>query len=62
MIHRTDDPLHDFALYCEDQENWLNSRPTCDECRLKIQEDRYYEIDGKKYCPNCIELSVKWID
>lgn len=61
-MQRSDNPLRDFRYWSEMQEEWLNSRPICDECGMPIQKDRYYEIEGKKYCPDCIELAMKFID
>ena len=62
MLRYTDNPLRDFALWSDDQEEWLNNRPECSECGQHIQDDYLYRIDGNIYCQNCIDQSIEYID
>ena len=41
---------HDNAQQAE-----LEKRPICSDCGEHITQDKYYEIDGKKICPECLE-------
>lgn len=59
---RTDNPLRDFWKYSTKQEEWLESRPLCDDCGEYIQDEYYFEIEGKKFCESCIKNYKKWID
>lgn len=62
MFLRTDNPVHDFWAYSMAQEEWLENRPTCDECGQHIQDEQYFDIEGKKYCESCLNYYKKWID
>ena len=39
----------------ERKDRALRSRPLCSCCENHIQEYRYFEIDGKPICPDCME-------
>ena len=54
-IHRTDDPLADFARHEAEQEAWLAKRPVCADCDEPIQDDHYFDINGEAICPDCME-------
>lgn len=56
----SDDPLRDFALWSDDQEEEINKRPICDYCGHIIQDDCYYEINGEIYCQYCITEFKKY--
>ena len=43
-----------FARRDAEQENWLNSRPKCEECREHIQDEYLYDIGGALYCEDCM--------
>ena len=60
--YRSDNPDDDFIRWDEDKQCWLQSQPMCDECGEHIQEDYYYKINGRIYCPECIEDCKEWID
>ena len=62
MFMRTDNPLRDFLRSSTKQEEWLESRPLCDDCGEYIQDEYYFEIEGKKFCESCIKNYKKWID
>lgn len=61
-MRRSDDPLRDFALWSDDQEEKLNNRPTCSYCGLKIQDECYYELNGELYCQYCVNISKKYFE
>lgn len=50
----TDNPIADFLRYDSEQEKQLSRLPKCSECRERIQDDEYYEIDRKLICPDCL--------
>ena len=54
MFIRSDDPARDADLYYADLERELAKRPKCSECGEHIQDEVYYEIDGKNYCTECL--------
>lgn len=62
MLRCTDDPLRDFALWSDDQEEKLNKRPCCILCNNHIQDEYGYEIDGEWYCEDCIRDSKKYFE
>lgn len=51
----TDNPVADAENYYEQKDRELDKLPICDICGYHIQEDHYYNIDGLKYCPDCIQ-------
>lgn len=59
---RSDDPLKDFWEYSNEQEDWLEKRPVCDQCGEHIQDDHYYFINGETLCESCMYWYKKWID
>jgi len=56
----TDDPITDFEAYDRQQAAKLDKLPKCDECGEPIQDETYYEIEGKNYCLKCLEDFEKW--
>lgn len=54
MFIRSDDPARDADLYYADLERELAKRPRCTDCGEPIQDEVYYEFDGKSYCPDCL--------
>lgn len=58
----TDDPVRDWDRYCEAQDEWLATRPVCDQCKTAIQDDFYYNIMGEKWCAQCVEDTKEYID
>ena len=57
---RTNDPLADFARYDAEQAAKLDKLPKCDYCGEPIQDEKYYEIEGKNICLECLEDFKKW--
>lgn len=55
MFVRSDDPARDANIYFADLEAEIAKAPKCSECGEHIQGETYYEIDGKKYCTECME-------
>ena len=51
----TNDPIADFQAYDREQAEWLASRPMCDLCGERIQDDHYYMLPNKNVCPNCLD-------
>ena len=58
----TDDPVKDAANRDAEAEEWLNSRPVCCHCGDHIQDEFYFEIEGRIYCPDCVDDAKQWID
>lgn len=56
----TTDPLYDFAMWDDEQEDKLSQRPICSECQEHIQDEAYYEIDGHYYCPSCVKANKQY--
>lgn len=50
----TDDPYSDFLSHDAEQEEWLQSRPKCDECKERIQDEHCFNIDGTILCEDCM--------
>jgi hypothetical protein len=50
-------------MYDDEQETELENLPECCECGHKIQDEYYFEFDGKCICEECInENHRKFID
>ena len=58
MLHYTNDPIRDAENYQADQEEWLKSRPICDQCGEHIQEEFMFQYEGENYCPDCWDDKV----
>ncbi len=54
----SDNPLRDFEQREAEHEAWLATRPICEECGERIEDDGYFAVDGKIYCKECME--DKW--
>lgn len=52
-IEWTSDPIADWDRYCEEQERELRKYPTCSHCGEHVT-DVVYEIDGERYCEDCL--------
>lgn len=52
---RSGDPNDDFNRLDREEAAWLESRPKCDICGEPIQDDHFYQINGDKVCPSCLE-------
>lgn len=61
-MRRSDDPLRDFALWDDDQEEKLNKRPICYMCGKHVQDDCFFEIEHEIYCEHCINDCKKYFD
>jgi formylmethanofuran dehydrogenase subunit E len=56
------DPLDDFNRRDAEYAEWLKTLPKCDICGEPIQDEYYYEINGDKICPECLEDFKKYND
>ena len=56
-VHRSGDPLFDFAMREREQQEWEDSLPCCERCKEKI-DDYVYDIDGEILCIQCIMQSL----
>ena len=56
------DPLDDFNRRDAEEARWLASLPQCGICGEPIQDDHYYEIEGKNICPECLDGFRKDVD
>lgn len=55
MMHRTDDPIHDFMMHDIEVEEWLGKLPVCEYCKEEIQDECYYDLgDGEILCEECL--------
>lgn len=55
MMHRTDDPIHDFMMHDIEEEEWLGKLPVCEYCKEEIQDECYYDLgDGEILCEECL--------
>ena len=59
---RTDNPFKDFLLKEEEDDDWLQGRPVCDQCGEHIQDDCYWLINGEKFCESCLDWHKQYID
>lgn len=47
---------HDFYdMYCNDQEKWLKSRPICEHCKERIQDEDLIDENGTLFHEECFE-------
>ena len=58
-MFRSDDPLMDFDRWDRGREERLKELPKCDYCHEPIQDEFYYELDGEKICPACLEENFR---
>ncbi len=56
---RSGDPLDDFERRDRLQAKLEETLPECDKCGDPIQDDHFYEIEGKTICPHCLETYYK---
>ncbi len=52
----TDDPVADFLAYDREQQEWLDSLPKCAHCKEPIQDEKYYMMNEKTICRECIDV------
>lgn len=55
MCYRTDDPIADAARYGRDQDEYLRKRPKCARCKVRIEDDHFFDMDGAYICKECID-------
>lgn len=55
----SDDPNADFDAWDAEQTRQLEQRPVCADCDEPIQDDHWYEFDGKLICPDCLESNYR---
>ena len=48
----------DLARHEREQEEWLKSRPVCDQCGEPIQDDAMFEFENETYCTECWDMFV----
>lgn len=51
-------PIDNYELFKihEDEHNaWLKSRPKCEGCGHRIQDDECYNLGDGLYCNTCVE-------
>ncbi len=53
------DPLDAFNRRDAEEAEWLASLPVCDLCGEPIQDEYYYEIEGKEVCPECLNYHFR---
>ncbi len=59
----SDDPVADYARYCEEQERQMAKLPVCDCCGNRITDETYYDIHGEILCEECLtDKYRKWVD
>ena len=58
----TDDPVADYEAYDRQRAAELDKLPKCSECEEPIQDERFYLVEGKKYCKSCMEDFKEWTD
>ena len=56
------DPLKDFWEKMIADEEWLDTRPICDQCGERIQDDCYWLINGEKFCESCLDWHKVFVD
>lgn len=52
---RCGDPLDDFNRLDREQAKCVELLPVCYVCGQPIQDDHYYEIESKNFCPDCLD-------
>lgn len=52
---RHGDPLDDFDRLDRKQAEHEARLPVCDECKERIHEEDYYDIDGEILCEECMK-------
>jgi formylmethanofuran dehydrogenase subunit E len=56
---RHGDPLDDFNRLDRKQAEAEARLPVCDECKQRINEEDYYDIDGEILCEECMKNRYK---
>lgn len=51
----TGDPYADADARDRYQQERLSRYPICKECGEHIQDEKMFIIDGRYYCPDCVE-------
>lgn len=49
------DPERAADMADDREQRWLESLPVCCVCNEHIQDEYIYQVDGRIYCPACIE-------
>lgn len=61
-MYFTDDPESDFLRHDWEQEEWLESRPLCEVCGERIQDETAFYLDQFGWiCEDCIKHSERHI-
>lgn len=58
-MFRSDDPVRDFLMQDKEQAEREKRLPVCEECKSRIQDDFYWEIDGEILCEDCMNLRYR---
>ena len=53
----TDDPVIDEKR----RQERIYELPECEECGNRIDDDYYYDFDGKVMCGECVMKHKKWL-
>ena len=53
MIY-TDDPARDFDRWDREQERRKARLPVCEDCKKRIQDEHYFDVDGEILCEKCM--------
>lgn len=51
----SNDPFEEFLQRERERYEKEKKMPHCDDCGEPIAGDTFYEIDGVRYCPECME-------
>lgn len=51
----TDDPVKDYIAYDRERQRNLERYPKCDCCQEYITEEKFYFIEGKNLCAECLD-------
>ena len=52
---RHGDPLDDFNALDMERAMYEERLPMCDDCKMKIVGDHYYDIEGEILCEDCMK-------
>ena len=56
------EPIDDFNKRQIEYYEWISTLPKCSDCGEPIEDEYYYEVDGKIYCDRCIESKRKYLE
>lgn len=55
MPYWTDDPVRDAHNYDRECRRRLSRYPVCDCCQEHITDDKFYYIENKNLCAECLD-------